>query len=85
MAVRGAELMKFIFSFYIDGVQPELQNARVRTYGGHVGTAFNRAWTYVKGLKQYKGTPGLLPSSVGITKIPKGHPHQGRTYETVLL
>jgi len=76
--------MRFVFSFYIDGVAPELQNARVRTYGGHVGTAFNRAWKHLKGQKKYKEVAGLLPTSVGITKLPND-PKKGWSYETVLL
>lgn len=63
--------MRVRFSFHFPKMEdPANQTIHIETYGGTVGTAFNRAFKFVKARSEFKGIPKLCPASVGISILP---------------
>lgn len=60
-------MAKYEFTFYFPQLDHERQRAEIISWGGHLGTAFNRAWKQLKLDKRYKGIKNLRPVNVSIS------------------
>lgn len=69
----------YTFSFYFPQLPPDMQNVHVNSWGGKLGTAFNRAWNKLRDDKRYNGIKNLLPASIGVG------PGDERDYSTRVL
>jgi len=56
------------YTFYFRFLQldPDRQVQKVETWGGHLGTALNRAWKSIKANPKYKDIKNLRPTCIDI-------------------
>jgi len=62
----------YTFRFHFPNLDGPRQVAVVKTYGGNMGTALNRAWMGVRTSPEYIGIKGLRPASIQIDPPTKG-------------
>lgn len=57
---------RYTFRFHFPMLDADRQVEEVKTYGGHIGTALNRAWKEVKCKVKYANIKGLRPTGIDI-------------------
>ena len=62
---------RFTFRFFFAELDEARRYCEIETWGGHLGTAFNRAWHRLREQDAYKGIPNLRPTSIDIAPTKK--------------
>lgn len=69
-------MAQYTFYFRFPHMDPDRQNKKIESWGGHLGSALNRAWKQLRNDKMYKGIKDLRPICIDIE--PKNATSKGR-------